>query len=139
MFRRLLGRLDLLVAALLVGVGGFLPWLHGHSVAHIPLRDLVHGINGHQTTLAQSMADVLVGCALVALLAAFFGSRILAALAGVVGLALVVAWFVLEEHALSPHRLGATQLQTGFWVTAAGVLLAIFGAVMLRRRFSSLT
>jgi hypothetical protein len=138
MFRRLLGRLDLLVATVLVGAGGFLPWLHGRSVARIPLRDLVHGITGHRATLDHSMADVLVLCALGCLLAALLGSRLLAAAAGVVGLALLVAWFAREDHALSPAKVGATQLQAGFWVTAAGVALTLAGAALLKRRFSPL-
>lgn len=127
------------VGAVLVGVGGFLPWLaayHGRprvTGRDVRVHDLFHGISDRAADFTSSAALVLVGCGAVMLLGALVASRSLVILGVLVGAALTVSWIVLEAVHRAPADFGAGALRVGAWVVLGGLLLGLIGTIRLRR------
>jgi hypothetical protein len=129
--RRTLGALVAGVGALGVAASAYLDWYAGQMPTEIPLRRLfdteVAGAAGsYWTSLATPLA--LVG--VIGVLGGLVRSRLVITIAGVLGLATLVLWVLLQAIDLAPEDLHASDYQAGLWVCVAG-LVVLAGGVLL--------
>jgi hypothetical protein len=137
----------LLVCAIAVAVGAFGPLIGTVEARHVQLTELRDGfpagrsldqIQAQSVTLQMSMAVILLGVAVVLLLAALFGSRLLGWLGVLVGLATfgVLAWR-LDSSFDNQIRTDYHHLFTGTWglyAAGGGVIVALLCLLIPRER-----
>lgn len=137
----------LFVCAIAVAVGAFGPLIGTVEARHVQLTELRDGfpagrsldqIQAQSVTLQMSMAVILLGVAVVLLLAALFGSRLLGWLGVLVGLATfgVLAWR-LDSSFDNQIRTDYHHLFTGTWglyAAGGGVIVALLCLLIPRER-----
>ncbi|WP_405137039.1 hypothetical protein [Nocardia sp. NBC_01388] len=137
----------LFACAIAIAVGTFGPLLGTVEARHVRLSDLRNGFGSGQTidqagnqsvSLVVSLAIVLLGVALVVLLAALFGSRVLGWLGVLAGLAsLGVLTWRLDEQFDHELRTDYRTLLSGSWglyLVGGGLVLAVLCLLAPRER-----
>ncbi|WP_412541154.1 hypothetical protein R8Z50_00570 [Longispora sp. K20-0274] len=116
-------RLITFLAAVLLGLAAFQPWLSDVLPAHYPAVDLLAGNSGTAPpNFYVSFGMVLLVAAVVALMAVVIGPRDLAWVAFV--LALVGGLLYVLRHPAAVQ-----QFQLGFWLAAAASVLLLVGGL----------
>jgi hypothetical protein len=131
------------ITAVLLGLMGatalvtsaFQPWYGNRDPKEVPLLDLVPGLDGDAGNAATSMLLPLVAAAIIVVVALVLRAKALMALAGVIGLATAVLWFVQLDRAEAAPTFQFTDFDPGLWsVSAALFLVAVATAVLPRGR-----
>ncbi|WP_424805368.1 hypothetical protein [Rhodococcus sp. 27YEA15] len=137
--------LVLLVCGVAVAVGSFMSVLSGVRPGNVRLEELRDGfgdvgslaqLGDQSVTFYRSMAVVLLGAAVLILVAALFGSRIAAWLGIIVGLGALGTFYyrVNDEFDNLVRESYSTVLtnQTGFILVAGGLVLALLACLVPR-------
>jgi hypothetical protein len=112
-----------LLGAVAVGVSAFMSWIGDRSATAIPVRDLF-GFTRESAGFFVSIGLVLLVLAVLGLVATLSVSRWLLAVAGVVGLAVVVTWIVQ----LSLDDVGLSDFEPGVWLALGGSALMLLAS-----------
>jgi hypothetical protein len=129
--RRTVGALIGAVGALGVAASAYLDWFAGLMPTEIPLQRLFDTeVNGTAGSYWTSMAAPLALAGVIGVLGALRRSRLVITLAGVVGLATLVLWILLQAIDLAPEDLHASDYEVGLWVCVAS-LAVLAGGVLL--------
>jgi len=119
------------LGALALGVSAFFNWFDDLDATEIATRWLFWDDARTTGDELASMAVPLLAAALVALLGALIGSRLLGGLGLLVGLATAVTWVVRQADVDSGFGIG--DIQEGGWIALGGLVLLVLGVVGLRR------
>lgn len=139
--------LILLLCGIAIGVGAFLPVLEGTTPTDIRLEDLRDGfpagaivtqLGEQSVTFYKSMAAVILAAGLLVVVAAIFGSRLLAGL-GVIAALGTVGVFGYRVHEsfgdhVREHYSEILTNQSGFLLITGGALVALLAALVPRER-----
>ena len=129
--RRTLGALIGAVGALGVAASAYLDWFAGRMPTEIPLQRLFDTeVSGAAGSYWTSMAAPLALAGVIGVIGGLVRSRLVITLAGVVGLATLVLWILLQAIDLSPQDLRASDYEVGLWVCVAS-LAVLAGGVLL--------
>ena len=97
----------------------------------IPLQRLFDTeVSGAAGSYWTSMAGPLALAGVIGVIGGLLRSRLVITLAGVVGLATLVLWILLQAIDLSPQDLRASDYEVGLWVCVAS-LVVLAGGVLL--------
>jgi hypothetical protein len=131
---RTVGALIAAVGALGIAASAYLDWFAGRTPTEIPLQrlfasEISHAAGSYWTSIAAPLA--LAG--VIGVLGAFLRSRLVIALAGVLGLATLVLWVLMQAADLAPEDLGAGDYQLGLWVCVASLAVLACGILLMSR------
>jgi hypothetical protein len=133
--RRTIGALIGAVGALGVAVSAYLDWFAGQMPTEIPLERLfateVSGTAGGYWT---SMAAPLALAGVVGVVGGLLRSRLMITLAGLLGLATLVLWVLMQAIDMSPEDLHATDYEVGLWVCVASLVVLAGGVLLMGSR-----
>ena len=128
---RTLGALIGAVGALGVAASAYLDWFAGQMPTEIPLDRLFStDVSGSASSYWTSMAAPLALAGVIGVLGAVRRSRLAIAVAGLLGLATLVLWVLMQAVDLSPEELQASDYEAGLWV-CVGSLVVLTGGVLL--------
>ncbi|OYD68197.1 hypothetical protein [Rhodococcus sp. OK302] len=140
----------LLICGIAIAVGSFMSILAGVKPINVRLEDLRDGfpvgwvieqIGEQSVTFYRSMMILLLAAAVLILIAALFGSRIAAWLGIVVGLGTLGTFYyrVNDQFGNVIRENYSTVLtnQTGFILTAGGLILALLACLVPREKAGS--
>ncbi|MFJ9847912.1 hypothetical protein [Streptomyces sp. NPDC101150] len=126
--------LALIGAAALV-LSAFQPWYQGRDPRSVPVGDLFTGLTGDGgATTATSMLLPLAAAGLLALIALAARSKVVMALAALVGLATCVLWLVQQIRDIAPIAFDWTAIEPGLRNAGGGVLVLLIAVAVLPAR-----
>jgi hypothetical protein len=128
---RSIGALIGAVGALGVAASAYLDWFAGRMPTEIPLERLFStDVSGSASSYWTSMAAPLALVGVIGVMGGLLRSRLIISLAGLLGLATLVSWVLMQAIDLSPEDLRATDYEIGLWVCVAS-LAVLAGGVLL--------
>jgi hypothetical protein len=136
--RRTVGALIGALGALGVAASAYLDWFAGQMPTEIPLQRLFDTeVTGTAGAYWTSMAAPLALVGVIGVLGGVWRSRLVITLAGLLGLATLVLWVLMQAADLSPEDLRASDYEAGLWVCVASLAVVAAGVLMMgspRRR-----
>jgi hypothetical protein len=119
------------VGALGVTASAYLDWFAGRMPTEIPLERLFStDVSGTASSYWTSMAAPLALVGIVGVLGGLLRSRLVIVVAGLIGLATLVLWVLMQAADMSPEDLHPSDYQAGLWVCVAS-LAVLAGGVLL--------
>jgi hypothetical protein len=129
---RTIGALFGAVGALGVAASAYYDWYAGRMPTEIPLDRLVStAVSGGPSSYWTSMAAPLALVGVIGVLGAVRRSRLALTLAGLLGLATLVLWVLMQAIDLSPDDLHATDYEIGLWFCVAGLVVLTVGVLLM--------
>nr|ATU31792.1 hypothetical protein [Streptomyces sp. KCB13F003] len=126
--------LTLIGAAALV-LSAFQPWYQGRDPRSVPVADLFTGLTGDGgVAITTSMLLPLAAAGLLALIALAARSKVVMALAALVGLATCVLWLVQQIRDIAPIAFEWTAIEPGLRNAFGGVLVLLIAVAVLPAR-----
>lgn len=132
--RRVGGAVLAALGALGTTAGAYLDWFGGRAADELPLERIYQGdVVETASSYWNSMALPLAVVSLLGVLGALLTSRFVLSLGWLVGVAAMVLWVVMQMRD-DAVDLGLADLQTGVWVSTAGLLVMLVGIIAMGRR-----
>ncbi|MFI9050852.1 hypothetical protein [Streptomyces sp. NPDC053427] len=126
--------LTLIGAAALV-LSAFQPWYQGRDPRSVSVGELFTGLTGEGGAMtATSMLLPLAAAGLLALIALAARSKVVLALAALVGLATCVLWLVQQIRDIAPIAFDWTAIEPGLRNAFGGVLVLLIAVAVLPAR-----
>jgi hypothetical protein len=129
---RTIGALIGAVGALGVAASAYLDWFAGQMPTEIPLERLFStNVSGTASAYWTSMAAPLAVAGVIGVLGGLLRSRLVITLAGLLGLATLVLWVLMQAIDLSPEDLQASDYEAGLWVCVASLVVLTAGVLLM--------
>ncbi|WP_433401838.1 hypothetical protein [Streptomyces sp. CA-146814] len=134
MIRTILGSLVALAGAASAVLSPFRDWYRGRTGREYRVEDLFGGITATESGVLVSMLLPFLGAAVLVVLGVMLRSRLVVALAGLVVLGFTVLWMVRQGQAVGSLTVGGDGVGVGVVNAAAGGVLMLIGAVLMKGR-----
>ena len=134
--RRTAGALLGAIGALGVTASAYLDWFDGVMPTEMPLERLFQtDVSGTASSYWTSVAAPLAVVGIIGVLGALLRSRLVLIVAGLVGVATLALWIVMQALDLSPDDLQPSDYQSGVWVCVAGLVVLFIGVLSMGPRY----
>jgi hypothetical protein len=129
---RTIGALIGAVGALGVTASAYLDWFAERMPTEIPLERLFStDVSGTASSYWTSMAAPLALVGVIGVLGGLLRSRLVIVVAGLIGLATLVLWVLMQAADMSPEDLHASDYQAGLWVCVASLAILAGGVLLM--------
>jgi hypothetical protein len=120
------------LGALGVTASAYLDWLDDVMPTEMPLERLFQTeISGTASSYWTSVAAPLALVGVVGVIGALMRSRLVLTVAGLIGVATLALWIVMQALDLSPEDLEPSDYQSGVWVCVAGLVVLFIGVLSM--------
>ena len=118
------------LGALGVTASAYLDWLDDVMPTEMPLERLFQTeISGTASSYWTSVAAPLALVGVVGIIGALMRSRLVLTVAGLIGVATLALWIIMQALDLSPEDLEPSDYQSGVWVCVAGLVVLFIGVL----------
>jgi hypothetical protein len=123
------------IGALGVTASAYLDWLDDVMPTEMPLERLFQTeISGTASSYWTSVAAPLALVGVLGVIGALMRSRLVLTVAGLIGVATLALWIVMQALDLSPEDLEPSDYQSGVWVCVAGLVVLFIGVLSMGGR-----
>ena len=123
------------LGALGVTASAYLDWLDDVMPTEMPLERLFQTeVSGTASSYWTSVAAPLALVGVVGVIGALMRSRLVLTVAGLIGIATLALWIVMQALDMSPEDLEPSDYQSGVWVCVAGLVVLFIGVLSMGGR-----
>lgn len=123
------------LGALGVTASAYLDWLDDVMPTEMPLERLFQTeVSGTASSYWTSVAAPLALVGVIGVLGALMRSRLVLTVAGLIGIATLGLWIVMQALDMSPEDLEPSDYQSGVWVCVAGLVVLFIGVLSMGGR-----
>jgi hypothetical protein len=123
------------LGALGVTASAYLDWLDDVMPTEMPLERLFQTeVSGTASSYWTSVAAPLALVGVLGVIGALMRSRLVLTVAGLIGVATLALWIVMQALDMSPEDLEPSDYQSGVWVCVAGLVVLFIGVLSMGSR-----
>ena len=123
------------LGALGVTASAYLDWLDDVMPTEMPLERLFQTeVSGTASSYWTSVAAPLALVGVLGVIGALMRSRLVLTVAGLIGVATLALWIVMQALDMSPEDLEPSDYQSGVWVCVAGLVVLFIGVLGMGSR-----
>lgn len=123
------------LGALGVTASAYLDWLDDVMPTEMPLERLFQSeVSGTASSYWTSVAAPLALVGVVGVIGALMRSRLVLTVAGLIGIATLALWIIMQALDMSPEDLEPSDYQSGVWVCVAGLVVLFIGVLSMGGR-----